>query len=79
MTRAGSIGAVRTDGTWPMPFTQQQLGDALGLSLVHINRTLKTLREDNAATVERGVLRVLDWDRLTQIAGFDATYLHLKA
>lgn len=78
ITRARSIGALRPDGTWPMPFTQQQLGDALGLSLVHINRTLKALREDNVAAIERGVLRVIDWERLARTAGFDPTYLHLK-
>ena len=78
MLRARAIGALRPDGGWPMPFTQQQLGDALGLSLVHINRTLKALREDNVAVIERGVLRVLDWDRLVRVAGFDPTYLHLK-
>lgn len=78
MLRARAIGAVRLDGGWPMPFTQQQLGDALGLSLVHINRTLKTLREDNVAIIEHGMLRVLDWDKLIRVAGFDPTYLHLK-
>ncbi|KQZ01741.1 hypothetical protein ASD45_13415 [Pseudolabrys sp. Root1462] len=79
MLRARSIGGLRSDGSWPMPFTQQQLGDALGLSLVHINRTLKTLREANVAVIERGVLRVLDWDELKRIAGFDPAYLHLKS
>jgi len=78
MLRARAIGGLRPDGGWPMPLTQQQLGDALGLSLVHINRTLKTLREDNAAVIERGILRVLDWDKLTKIAGFDPAYLHLR-
>lgn len=78
MVRAKSIGALTPEGTWPMPFTQQQLGDALGLSLVHINRTLKTLREANVAVIERGQLRVLNWDELTRIAGFDPVYLHLK-
>ena len=78
MVRARSTGALRADGSWAMPFTQQQLGDALGLSLVHINRTLKALREANVAVIERGILRVLNWDELKRIAGFDPTYLHLK-
>jgi len=78
MLRAKSIRALTPDGAWSMPFTQQQLGDALGLSLVHINRTLKTLRETNVAAIDRGVLRVLNWDELQRIAGFDPTYLHLK-
>lgn len=78
VVRAGAIGDLTADGAWRMPFTQQQLGDALGLSLVHINRTLKALREANAAAIERGYLRVLDWEKLQRLAGFDPTYLHLK-
>jgi len=78
MVRAKSIGHLTPEGTWRMPFTQQQLGDALGLSLVHINRTLKALREANVATIERGQLRVLNWDELKRIAGFDPVYLHLN-
>lgn len=78
MVRARAIGDLTADGAWRMPFTQQQLGDALGLSLVHINRTLKVLREANIAVIERGYLRTLDWDKLQTLAGFDPTYLHLK-
>lgn len=78
IVRARAIGDLTADGAWRMPFTQQQLGDALGLSLVHTNRTLKTLRETDAAVVERGYLRILDWTKLQKIAGFDPTYLHLK-
>jgi hypothetical protein len=37
------------------------------------------LREANVAVIERGVLRVLDWDELKRIAGFDPAYLHLKS
>jgi len=78
IVRARAIGDLAADGAWRMPFTQQQLGDALGLSLVHTNRTLKMLREADAAVIERGHLRVLDWTKLQKIAGFDPTYLHLK-
>jgi len=78
MIRAKSIRALTAEGAWPMPFTQQQLGDALGLSLVHINRTLKALREAHVAAIDRGLLRVMNWDELQRIAGFDPTYLHLK-
>ena len=78
MLRAKSIRTLTPDGAWPMPFTQQQLGDALGLSLVHINRTLKSLREARIAAVDRGLLRILNWEELQRIAGFDPTYLHLK-
>lgn len=78
MVRAKAIGDLTREGAWRIPFTQQQLGDALGLSLVHINRTLKALRESNVAVIERGMLRILNWDELQRLAGFDPTYLHLK-
>lgn len=77
MTRAAAANLLSNSGTWTLPFTQQQLGDALGLSVVHVNRTLRTLREGNAAIIESGRLRVLDWAKLSAIAGFDQSYLQL--
>ena len=43
--------------SFPMPLTQQVLSDALGLSIVHVNRTLKQLRTDGL--VERAHKRVI--------------------
>ena len=68
-----------TDGNaCPLPITQAQIGDALGLSLVHVNRTLQELRRDNLIRLERGTLTVLDEDRLIAAGEFDPLYLHLK-
>jgi DNA-binding GntR family transcriptional regulator len=56
--------------------TQGDLGDATGLSLVHVNRTLRQLREDGLISVSKGrIVRLLDWQRLTEVAEFDPTYL----
>jgi CRP-like cAMP-binding protein len=60
------------------PITQAEVGDALGLSLVHVNRTLKELREAGLITLDRSHLNILDWDGLQRAGQFDPRYLHLK-
>jgi CRP-like cAMP-binding protein len=59
------------------PMTQEQLADALGLTSVHVNRTLMALRDDGLATIARGLVEILDWDGLAAAAEFDSGYLHL--
>ncbi len=54
--------------TVPLPFRQQDLADALGLSLVHTNKTLSRLRDRKVASWSDGVLRVLDRKGLADIA-----------
>jgi hypothetical protein len=55
--------------------SQEQLADALGLTSVHMNRMLQSLRVDQAIVTDHRVVRVPDWDRLVSIADFDPTYL----
>ncbi len=61
-----------------LPITQAELGDALGLSTVHINRTLQELRGDGLVTWERSAVEILDWERLKAVARFDSAYLNLE-
>jgi hypothetical protein len=62
----------------PMPVTQVDLADALGLTSVHVNRVLKDMRAQNLVTL-RGKTLVIDaWDELLRAAEFDPTYLHLE-
>ena len=56
--------------------TQADLGDALGLSTVHINRSLQELRRDGLLSFESRCLTIHNWDRLTATAGFDPAYLN---
>ena len=56
-----------TDTTCPLPFRQQDLADALGLSLVHTNKTLGRFRERQIAVWHAGQLRVPDLERLAEI------------
>jgi CRP-like cAMP-binding protein len=60
-----------------LPMTQEQLGDATGLTAVHVNRTLKALEADGL--IERNVRSVKfpNWERLKKEADFTDRYLHL--
>jgi len=64
---------------YPLPLTQAQMGDALGLSTVHINRSLQSLRKAGAIEVRSHKFRVLDWQALVEAGEFDPGYLHLPA
>ena len=66
----------RTD--FDLPVTQSQLADAVGLTTVHLNRSLKALREQGL-TFNRGRARMEDWSHLAELAEFDPAYLLLPA
>jgi CRP-like cAMP-binding protein len=75
--RLRSVGL--TNGhAYDLPLTQAELGDALGLSTVHVNRTLQDLRGEGLITLRAGSVTVLDWERLREAGEFDPTYLHLR-
>ena len=54
--------------TYNLPLTQEQIADHLGLTLVHVNRTLRKLREERTVLVDRQVVIIMDVDRLRQYA-----------
>jgi CRP-like cAMP-binding protein len=58
------------DGAVPLPVTQEALGDALGLSIVHVNRTLQRLRHEGLIRLTGGQLTILDHERLEDISDF---------
>jgi CRP-like cAMP-binding protein len=55
--------------------TQEQLADAVALTSIHVNRSLRALRESGMVTVERRRLTIKDWDRLAHYGEFDPAYL----
>jgi len=57
------------DGSIPFPLTQEHIGDALGLTAVHVCRTLRVLREDSLVEAGRGRLRIFDKEALAVEAG----------
>jgi CRP-like cAMP-binding protein len=64
-------------GDCALPMTQEQLGDALGLTSVHVNRTLKGLEAEGAIRRDGRRIRFDDWERIRAIADFSPVYLHL--
>jgi hypothetical protein len=57
--------------------TQGELGEATGLSAVHVNRTLQELRSYNLISLKDRTLVIPDLAALEQAAMFDSSYLHL--
>jgi CRP-like cAMP-binding protein len=66
------------DHRFPFAVTQLDLGDATGLTPVHVNRMLKQLRDDRLVTFRGGEVTIHDWARLQQAAEFDPAYLYLE-
>ncbi|MGV8953869.1 MAG: Crp/Fnr family transcriptional regulator [Cypionkella sp.] len=70
------IGAVEA-ASFRLPITQVELGDVLGLSSVHVNRTLQELRATGLIAWKGQLVTILDWDGLRRTSEFDPRYLHL--
>jgi CRP-like cAMP-binding protein len=67
----------RVDGnTFEMPLTQEQIGEALGITAVHANRVIKQLRQEGIVEFQRGRVTVLDEQKFFELADFDGRYLH---
>jgi CRP-like cAMP-binding protein len=63
---------------YELPMTQEQLGDATGLTSVHVNRTLKALEADGLIDrMHPRSIHIGDWRRLAEAGDFDSGYLHL--
>lgn len=75
--RLENIGAGE-GGRFDFPVTQEQLADATGLTAVHTNRTLQSLRKDGLIQLNARSLTVLDWQALREVGDFDELYLHQK-
>lgn len=62
----------------PYGITQQQLSEILSMTPVHVNRTLQRLRRDRLLdTLERSIMRILDWKTLASIGDFNSAYLRM--
>ena len=67
--RAERVGMVR-EGWVEFPFNQQHIADALGLSLVHTNKTLRKLQQLGLHKLDAGWLRILDPLALETLADY---------
>ena len=61
--------------TFDFPLTQEQVGDILGLSPVHVSRAMTNLRENAYITYNRSTVTLLDEERLLNLSGFNPTFL----
>lgn len=73
--RLDVVGLVAPDNSYDLPMTQTELGETLGLSMVHVNRTLQALRRDGTITLSRGRVTLHQPERLVALSGFDPAYL----
>lgn len=75
--RASLVGLAAQD-SFPFPITQAQLADALGISPVHVNRTLQELRARAVLEWHGGTVSILDWPGLQSIGRFDEAFLDIE-
>lgn len=71
LRRAGMV----FDHEFDLPLTQDQLGDALGMSAVHTNRILQRLRKEHILSFDHRHMVIHQLDSLADIADFDDSYL----
>lgn len=66
----------RKDGlTFSFPVTQEQLADIVGLTTMHVNRTVQALRAAGIADMRRRSVKILAWSRLVEEGDFNPYYL----
>jgi CRP-like cAMP-binding protein len=74
LTRLKAIG-LADERSFRMPLTQELIGDSLGLSVPHVNRTLRQLRNDDLVSIEEHVVVIKDVEALSALADFETSYL----
>lgn len=75
--RLGLVGLAEEDG-YRLDLTQTDLAECMGLTAVHVNRTLKELREQGLAEFRGGRVTIRNLEGLRRIAEFDTDYLYLE-
>lgn len=76
-TRLRGVGL--TNGhSCEFPVTQAELADTVGLSTVHVNRTLQDLRAAALVVLKGKILTIPDLEALQTVALFNSNYLHLE-
>ncbi len=77
-TRLNALGLAE-DYSYHLPMTQDELADAIGLTPIHVNRTLKSLEAEGLIVRDRRKVSFPDWERLREVADFNELYLHMNA
>lgn len=74
--RLDAVG-IGPECNYELPMTQEQLADALGLTSVHVNRTLQNLDKTGLTQRSRRSVVITDLKKLADLGDFNSTYLHL--
>ena len=72
------IVGLASGNSYDFPMTQIELSEALGLTAVHVNRTLQELRRMRLIEAGNRRLTILDIEALKGVAEFDPSYLYLE-
>jgi CRP-like cAMP-binding protein len=59
-----------------LPLTQEQIADATGMTAIHVNRMISTLRVAGVISSRKRRVEIRDWAQIQVIAGFNPDYLH---
>lgn len=76
LIRCRAAGLTDNHG-YDMPLTQQQLGEAMGITPVHTSRVITRLRNAGLISIANRRLEILDWEEMKEFAEFEPNYLHL--
>lgn len=66
-----------TESVFVLPITQAEIADLLGLSTIHVNRTLVKLRSEGLIKQNKRIIQILDPEAMADICDFDLAHLHL--
>lgn len=72
------IVGLTQDDSYEFPLTQNEIADTVGLSTVHVNRTLQTLRNMKLIEFKNKSIKIIDVNSLMNLSGFNSTYLHIQ-
>jgi CRP-like cAMP-binding protein len=61
--------------TLSIPLTQELIADALGLSTVHVNRTLRALRQDKLIATAGRSITIVNFEAMSVLSDFERSYL----
>jgi CRP/FNR family transcriptional regulator len=62
------FAGLSVDDGFPLPLTQEEIGDLTGLTAVHVNRTMRVLVEQGLIARSGNLLRIVHPDRLARLA-----------
>ncbi len=71
-----TFAGLAKDHCYKMPLTQEQLADAVGLTPIHVNRTLRDLERQDLIKREKRTICIVDWAALEELGDFNDRYLH---